>query len=50
MDYSGLAYSFGFAKKRTVLDSVKDENDNLLESINEFQVYQWLQTSDFSNS
>lgn len=29
-------------KKRMVLDSVRDQNDNLLESINEFQIYQWL--------
>lgn len=33
------------AKKTKVLDTVREENYNLLESINDFQVYQWLQMS-----
>lgn len=30
-------------QKRKVLDTVREENDNLLKSINDSKVYQWLQ-------
>jgi len=30
-------------QKRKALDTIREENDNLLESINDFKVYQWLQ-------
>lgn len=33
------------AKKPKALDTVREENYNLLESINDFEVYQWLQMS-----
>lgn len=38
MYYSGHAYSFCFAKKMKALDTVREENDNILESINDFKV------------
>lgn len=32
-------------QKRKALDTVREKNDNLLESIHDFKVYQWLQMS-----